>query len=153
MLTKTITFRVPQGWPEYVSSVASRHGFASRAELLTLALTECVYNTLTGNLKVKGKIEGQTVIMGCRLPEIMYRVITELCCKRAKDTASVWAALAVVRWCRDLDKEDKRQQSSTNYPYYLRDFAQDYRKRVVRLQHEISKNMAILKGNTLLDRY
>ena len=77
MATKVLTFRLPKGWSEYLGRIASTYHFGSPSELLRLALTECVYNSMMGKWKVKGEITPPTVIIGCRLPGHIHDIITD----------------------------------------------------------------------------
>lgn len=149
-MTATITFRMPQGWPAYLDELAHTHHFSSRSEMLSLVLTECAYNALTG-IKIKGgRIEPPTLVVGCRLPESTCRAIREYCCKQIEDTTSVWATLVVARWAEDLKKQDDRAQKRGMYWLYLRDFAEHYRAKVAGLQLQVDKIMRENRSGTRL---
>ncbi|MFC1952452.1 hypothetical protein ACFLV8_02265 [Chloroflexota bacterium] len=148
MKTKTLTFRLPTGWPAHLKQVAHTHNFNSCNEMLGLALTECTFNTMAGKLKLKGgSIAVPTWVVGCRLPEATHRAIVEHCCKQVKDTPSVWAALAVVKWVEELKKQDNREEKQGMYWIYLQNYAATYRPRIASLQYEIDRIMEQKAGN------
>ncbi len=139
-MTTTITFRMPQGWSEYLGQLAHTHHFNSRGGMLGMALTECAYNTLAGKFRMKkGSIAPPTVVISCRIPIPVYEVIAMHCCKQIKDTPSVWAALAVAKWAEGLEKEDNKEQKKGMYWLYLRDYGQNYQAKVARLQHGLAQ--------------
>ena len=128
--TKVLSFRMPQGWSALLDRLAHQYHFASRGELLSLAITECVYNSLRGKKVKKGNIETPTEVIACRLPVATYEAIQHTCCKQLKDTASIWAASAIYQWYQALLKEDKRQQRGNMYFLFVRDYALKYREKV-----------------------
>ena len=52
-MSKIISFRVPKGWGSYLSGIASQYHFTSKAELLSLVITEGGY--LAGMQGIKYK--------------------------------------------------------------------------------------------------
>jgi len=98
--------------------------------MLRLILIDAALNVIKGKLKLKGSISPPTVTLGCRLPVATYEAIRQVCCKRPQDTPSLWAALVVAKWVKDLEKEDNRQQKKNMYWFWLREYAKNYREKV-----------------------
>jgi len=142
MPTKTLTFRLPVGWPQLLDRVSRQYHFTDRGELLRLVLTDAAFN----GKKIKGgTISPPTVVLGCRLPVAALKAIQEASHTQLKDTPSLWAGLAVYWWYQALQKEDSKQQKKNpiGYRFFMEDYAKHFRNRVA----VYNRNMGINGGN------
>jgi len=126
MLTKTLTFRLPVGWPSLLDRLAYQYHFDTRAEMLGLIVADAAFS----GRQVKGIISPPSVVVGCRLPLATYQAITSIALKG--NSISTWAGLTVVKWVEDLQKEDNRQQKKNpiGYRFFIEDYAKHFRDRV-----------------------
>ncbi len=120
---------MPLGWPQLLDRLVRQYHFTNRGELLQLAISEGVYNSLKGKKIKRGTITPPTVVIGCRLPIATHQAVTSIAIKD-KATVSVWAAMVVAKWWQVLQKEDSKQQKNNMYWLWLRDYAKNYQERV-----------------------
>ena len=107
--------------------------------MIRCAIIDAVYYTMHGKLKIRGRLEGKTRVVGCRVPDNIYRLILGMNSKQRGDTVSVWAAIAVYDWLKQIEKQDERNMKSPVYPGLCQDFTHNYRPKVERLLYELGE--------------
>ncbi len=138
-MTKTLTFRVHQNAIERLDHFRRLLYFKNRSDMVRCALVEGVYNTIRKNKKLRGKLNGKTNVIGCRLPDDIHQLILEMNRKQRDDTVSVWAAIAVYDWIEQIEKADERNMKSPVYPGLCQDFTHTYRPRIKSLLMELNR--------------
>ncbi len=134
-----LTFRVYQDMINSLDHFRHTLFFKSRSDMIRLAIIEAVYDTIHGKLKLRGKLAGNTEVIGCRVPANLHRLILGMNSKQRNDTVSVWAAIAVYEWLKVLRKHNERDMKSPVYHGLCQDFARDYRPQVERLLLELDQ--------------
>ena len=138
-MTKILTFRVHQNAIDRLDHFRHLLYFKNRSDMIRCAVIEGVYNTMRKNKKLRGKLNGKTKVIGCRLPDDIHQLILEMNSKQRNDTVSVWAAIAVYDWIERLEKADKRNLKSPVYPGLCQDFTHNYLPRVKSLLMELNE--------------
>ena len=138
-MTKTLTFRVHQSMISQLNHFERLLFFRSRSDMIRCAIIESAYYTLRGKRKLRNRLGGNTKVIGCRLPDNVYQLILGMNSKQRNDTVSVWAAIAVYDWLKQIEKADRRNMKSPVYPGLCQDFTHNYRPHVERLLMELDK--------------
>ena len=107
--------------------------------MIRCAVIEAVYNTIRRKKKYRGRLEGKTKVIGCRVPDNIYQLILGMNGKQRHDTRSVWLAVAVYDWIEQIEKADRRNLSSPVYPGLCQDFTHNYRPRIKSLLMELNE--------------
>ena len=138
-MVKVLTFRVHQNMINSLDHFKHLLYFKSRSDMIRWAIIEAVYYTLKGKLKIRSKLAGPTKVIGCRLPDNIHCLILGMNSKQRKDTVSVWAAIAVYEWLKQIIKQDERNMKSNVYHGLCQDFTHNYRPHVERLLMELDQ--------------
>jgi len=138
-MVKVLTFRVHQNMINSLDHFKHLLHFESRSDIIRMAIIEAVYYTMRGKLKLRGRLVGKTKVVGCRLPDNIHRLILGMNSKQRNDTVSVWAAIVVYEWLKQVTKQDERNMKSPVYHGLCQDFTHNYRPKVESLLLELNQ--------------
>lgn len=111
----------------------------NRSLLINEALTLAVFNAVANKVRVRGRIKGDTSVVGCRVSQEVAEFIKEYCCRRINDTACTWVGLALQGWVKEALKENKRQQRRSDYRWFVSNYADSTRQDLAGLQSDIAE--------------
>ena len=138
-MVKVLTFRVHQNAIDRLDHFRHLLYFKSRSDMVRCAIIEAVYNTVRRKKKYRGRLEGKTKVIGCRLPEEIYQRIITFNGKQNPDTTSVWAAMVIYDWIEQIERFDERNLKSPVYHGLCQDFTHNYRPQVESLLLELNE--------------
>ena len=138
-LNRTLMLRIHQSAIDRLDHFRHILFFKNRSDMIRCAIIESAYYTLKGKRKLKSKLGGNTKVIGCRLPDNLFKLILKMNSKQRGDTVSVWAAIAVYDWLERIEKVVERNMKSNVYHSLCQRFTYDYRPQVESLLMELNE--------------